>query len=110
LKLTEARFCASGDAAGDNFRPLDVWYLGVIFAASMTDLIQALVYAFWQSHQKIHAEEFLLEQLERIVKGSEEPTQQVIDEFEMNDPCPCSKERFFIGEIHEKLFQRPLAT
>jgi hypothetical protein len=73
---------------GDNFRLRDIWYLGVIFAASMMDLIQALVDAFWQSYQKIHAEEFLLEQLERIVKGSEEPTQPVIDELEMNDPCP----------------------
>ena len=65
-----------------------MWHLGVIFAASMTDLIQDLVDDFWQSYQKIHAEEFLLEQLERIVKGSKEPTQPVIDELEMNDPCP----------------------
>jgi len=48
----------------------------------------ALVGAFWQSHQKIHAEEFLLEQLERIVKGNEEPTQPAIDELEMNEPSP----------------------
>jgi hypothetical protein len=59
---------------GDNFRLRDIWYRGVIFVASMADLI--------------HAQEFLLEQLERSVKGSEEPMQPVIDEFEMNDPCP----------------------
>jgi hypothetical protein len=58
----------------------------VIFAAPMTGLIQALVDAYWQSYQKIHAEEFLLEQLERIVKGSEEPTQSAVDELEMNEP------------------------
>ena len=71
MKLTEARFCASGDAAGHNFRLPDVWYLGVIFAAPMTGLIQAMVDAFWQSYQKIHSEEFLLEELERIVTGCE---------------------------------------
>ena len=64
-----------------------MWYWGVIFVASMADLIHALVDAFWQSYQKIHAQEFLLEQLERSVKGSEEPMQPVIDEFEKNDPC-----------------------
>ena len=60
----------------------------MIFAASMTDLIQALVDAIRQSYQKFHAQEFLLEQLERSVKGSEEPMQPVIDVLEMNDPCP----------------------
>jgi hypothetical protein len=54
----------------------------------MTDLIKALVDAFWQSYQKIHAQEFLLEQLECMVKGSVEPSQPDIDELEMNDPCP----------------------
>ena len=65
-----------------------MWHLGVIFVASMTDLIQALVDDFWQTYQKIHAEEFLLEQLECMVKGSEAPSQPDIDELEMNDPCP----------------------
>ena len=48
---------------------------------------QTLVDAFWQSYQKIHSEEFLLEQLERIVHESEEPTQLAIDELEMNETC-----------------------
>ena len=51
-----------------------MWHQGVIFVASMTDLIQALVDDFWQTYQKIHAQEFLLEQLECMVKGSVEPS------------------------------------
>jgi hypothetical protein len=53
----------------------------VIFAATITDLIQALVDAIWPSYQKIYAQEFLLEQSEQIVKGSEAPTQPAIDEL-----------------------------
>ncbi len=59
-------------------------------------LIQTLVDAFWQSYQKIHAEEFLLEQLERIVKGSEEPTQLAIDELEMNETCVATAYAFHV--------------
>jgi len=47
---------------------------------------QTLVDAFWQSYQKIHSEEFLLEQLERTVTGCEEPTQSAVDELAMSEP------------------------
>ncbi len=60
-----------------------IW--GAILAAPTMGLIQALVGAYWQYYQKMHAEEFPLQQLEEKVNPQEEPTQSVVAEPAINE-------------------------
>ena len=55
-----------------------IW--GAILAAPTMGLIQALVGAYWQYYQKMHAQEFPLEKLEQAANPQEEPTLPVINE------------------------------
>ncbi len=60
-----------------------IW--GAILAAPTMGLIQALVGAYWQYYQKMHTEEFPLQQLEEKANPQAEPVQSVIAEPAINE-------------------------
>jgi len=60
-----------------------IW--GAILAAPTMGLIQALVGAYWQYYQKMHAEEFPLQHLEEKANPQEEPAQPVAMEPAINE-------------------------
>jgi predicted PurR-regulated permease PerM len=60
-----------------------IW--GAILAAPTMGLIQALVGAYWQYYQKMHAEEFPLKPLEVKANSHEEPSPLVVTEPAINE-------------------------
>ena len=61
-----------------------IW--GAILAAPTMGLIQALVGAYWQYYQKMHTEEFPLEQLEHAANPQEEPAPKMATEPAVDGP------------------------
>ena len=61
-----------------------IW--GAILAAPTMGLIQALVGAYWQYYQKMHAEEFPLEKIEQAANPQKVPAQPVINEPAVDEP------------------------
>ncbi|HYA99965.1 MAG TPA: AI-2E family transporter [Ktedonobacteraceae bacterium] len=67
-----------------------IW--GAILAAPTIGLIQALVGAYWQYYQKMHAEEFPLQHLEEKANPQEEPAQPVAVEPAINEQTTGKKQ------------------
>jgi predicted PurR-regulated permease PerM len=63
-----------------------IW--GAILAAPTMGLIQALVGAYWQYYQKMHAQEFPLEKLEQAANPQDESGQKVLMEPAVDGPLP----------------------
>ncbi len=61
-----------------------IW--GAILAAPTMGLIQALVGAYWQYYQKMHTEEFPVQQLEQAANPQEQASQMVVTEPAVNEP------------------------
>jgi predicted PurR-regulated permease PerM len=61
-----------------------IW--GAILAAPTMGLIQALVGAYWQYYQKMHAQEFPLQKLEQAANQQGEPTLPVTNEPAVDEP------------------------
>ncbi len=61
-----------------------IW--GAILAAPTIGLMQALVGAYWQYHQKTHAKESASEQIEQATNPQKESAQAVVKEPDGNEP------------------------
>ncbi|HXX77769.1 MAG TPA: AI-2E family transporter [Ktedonobacteraceae bacterium] len=67
-----------------------IW--GAILAAPTIGLIQALVGAYWQYYQKMHAEQFPLQKLEEKANPQEKPAQPVAVEPAINEQTTGKKQ------------------